>query len=62
VLVVHGSDDHIRPLAHGEALARAARGRLVTIEGGGHIPNVRNPIQFNLVLREFLASIPGAGR
>jgi pimeloyl-ACP methyl ester carboxylesterase len=62
VLVVHGSDDRIRPLVHGEALARAARGRLVTIEGGGHIPNVRNPIQFNLVLREFLASIPGAGR
>jgi len=60
VLVVHGSDDHIRPLAHSEELARATRGRLVTIEGGGHIPNVRDPIKFNLALREFLTSIPGA--
>jgi pimeloyl-ACP methyl ester carboxylesterase len=61
VLVVHGSDDHIRPQRHGELLARATGGRLVTIEGGGHIPNVRDPIKFNLALREFLGSIPGAG-
>ncbi|MCI0581360.1 MAG: alpha/beta hydrolase [Chloroflexi bacterium] len=59
VLVVHGSDDHIRPHRHGELLARATGGGLMTIEGGGHIPNVRNPIQFNLALRQFLASLPG---
>jgi pimeloyl-ACP methyl ester carboxylesterase len=61
VLVVHGRDDHIRPHAHGAELARATGGRLVTIEGGGHIPNVRNPIQFNLALRDFLGSIPRDG-
>ena len=60
VLVVHGGDDHVRPHADGEELARATGGRLVTIEGGGHIPNVRNPIQFNLVLRDFLGTIPAS--
>ena len=59
VLVVHGSDDHIRPLAHGEELAKATGGRLETIDGAGHIPNVRDPIRFNLVLREFLRSLAG---
>jgi pimeloyl-ACP methyl ester carboxylesterase len=59
VLVVHGRDDHIRPHAQGEELARATGGRLVTIEGGGHIPNVRDPIKFNLAMREFLGSIAG---
>jgi pimeloyl-ACP methyl ester carboxylesterase len=58
VLVVHGSDDHIRPLSHGEELAQATRGRLITIEGGGHIPNVRDPITFNLAIRDFIKSLP----
>jgi pimeloyl-ACP methyl ester carboxylesterase len=37
LLVIHGTSDPIFPVAHGEALAKAARGaRLVKIEGGGH--------------------------
>lgn len=37
VLVVHGSDDRIVPLAHGRELAAAfPRGRLVVAEGRGH--------------------------
>jgi pimeloyl-ACP methyl ester carboxylesterase len=54
VLVVHGSDDHIRPHAHGQELASAMGGRLETIDGAGHIPNVRDPIKFNLALRDFV--------
>lgn len=57
VLVVHGSDDRIRPLAHAEELAAATGGTLLTIHGGGHIPNVRDPIRFNLVLRDFIGSL-----
>jgi pimeloyl-ACP methyl ester carboxylesterase len=36
-LVIHGSDDPMFPLGHGEALAREIPGaRLVTVEGMGH--------------------------
>lgn len=61
VLVVHGSEDHIRPHAHGLELAAATGGRLVTMSGGGHIPNVRDPVKFNLVLRDFIDSLSGGG-
>jgi len=57
VLVIHGSEDAIRPHAHGEELARASGGRLITIEGGGHMPNARDPVKVNLAIRDFIESI-----
>jgi pimeloyl-ACP methyl ester carboxylesterase/predicted glycosyltransferase len=57
VLVIHGDEDAIRPLANGARLAELARGELVVVEGGGHAPHVRDPVQFNLLLREFIASL-----
>jgi pimeloyl-ACP methyl ester carboxylesterase len=57
VLVIHGSDDRIRPGSHGEELASATGGRFVSIEGGGHIPNVRNPVRVNLLIRDFIRGI-----
>jgi pimeloyl-ACP methyl ester carboxylesterase len=57
VLVIHGRDDAIRPHAHGVELARVSHGRLITIEGGGHLPNARDPIKVNLAIREFVESI-----
>lgn len=54
VLVIHGSDDRIRPHADGKELARATGGRLVTIQGGGHIPNAREPVRVNLAIRGFI--------
>jgi pimeloyl-ACP methyl ester carboxylesterase len=71
VLVVHGDDDAVRPLANGAKLAELARGELAVVEGGGHAPHVRDPVRFNLLLREFIASLgpsapppagPGPGR
>jgi len=35
-LVIHGSADAVCPLADGEAIANAADGKLVTIDGAGH--------------------------
>ncbi len=61
VLVIHGREDRIRPHAHGQELARATGGTLITIEGGGHIPNVREPVRVNLALREFIRDL-GASR
>jgi pimeloyl-ACP methyl ester carboxylesterase len=59
VLVIHGRDDRIRLHAHGQELANLTRGRFLTIEGGGHIPNVRNPVKVNLAIRAFLRSVAG---
>jgi pimeloyl-ACP methyl ester carboxylesterase/predicted glycosyltransferase len=57
-LVIHGDSDLIRPLAQGEALARTTGGKLVTIEGGGHLPQARDPVKVNLMLRDFIQPRP----
>ena len=58
VLVVHGDEDAIRPLANGAKLAELADGELVTIEGSGHAPHVRDPVKVNLLLRDFVKPAP----
>ena len=57
VLVIHGSDDHVRPHDSGEALAELTGGALVTLEGSGHIPLARDPVKVNLLIRDFVASL-----
>ena len=53
-LVIHGDADLIRPHAQGEELAKAIGGQLITFEGSGHLPNVRDPVKTNLILRDFI--------
>jgi pimeloyl-ACP methyl ester carboxylesterase/predicted glycosyltransferase len=53
-LVIHGDEDVVRPHAQGAALAEATGGELVTLHGSGHIPNARDPVKVNLLLREFV--------
>ena len=53
-LVVHGDEDAIRPLVNGARLAELAGGELVTIEGSGHAPHVRDPVKDKLLLRDFI--------
>ena len=57
-LVLHGDRDLIRPHAQGEALARATAGRLVTLEGAGHVAVARDPVRVNLLIRDFVAPPP----
>jgi pimeloyl-ACP methyl ester carboxylesterase len=61
-LVIHGDGDQIRPLAQGAALAEATAGTLVTLEGAGHLPNARDPVKVNLLLRDFISPPPPARR
>jgi pimeloyl-ACP methyl ester carboxylesterase/predicted glycosyltransferase len=61
-LVIHGDIDLIRPHAQGAALAEATRGTLVTLEGAGHLPQARDPVKINLMLRDFAAPAPPATR
>ncbi|MBA3529899.1 MAG: alpha/beta hydrolase [Propionibacteriaceae bacterium] len=53
-LVVHGSDDHIIGLSGGERLAAALGCDLEVFEGSGHAVDAREPVRFNLLLRDFV--------
>ena len=53
-LFVHGSDDAIAPPEFGPAVADRLGAEFVEIEGGGHIVNGRDPVRFNLLLKEFV--------
>ncbi len=52
-LVIHGDEDLVRPHAQGAELAEATGGELVTLHGSGHIPCARDPVEINLLLRQF---------
>jgi pimeloyl-ACP methyl ester carboxylesterase/predicted glycosyltransferase len=58
VLVIHGTEDTITPYADGKALARITGGRLKTMEGVGHLPHARKPVEANLAIREFVEAVP----
>ena len=53
VLVVHGADDAIASQTRGRALAEHTGGGLVLLNGSGHAPHARDPVFFNLLLRDF---------
>jgi predicted glycosyltransferase len=53
VLVLHGDADRVVPLERSEVLAELTGGDLVVIDGGGHIPIARDPVQVNLLVRGF---------
>ena len=57
VLVIHGDEDAIVPHAAGAELARVTGGSLVTIAGGGHCPQTRDPVLVNLLIRDFVESL-----
>jgi pimeloyl-ACP methyl ester carboxylesterase len=54
VLVIHGTNDAIRSVTSGVAMAEQMGGELVLLEGSGHAPHVRDPVKVNLLLREFV--------
>ena len=60
VLVIQGSEDLITPPANGKAVAESigANAHLVTIEGGGHRGDVRDPARVGILLRDFFGAKP----
>ncbi len=56
-MVIHGDRDQISPHARGAALAKVTGGELITLEGAGHAPQARDPVQVNLLLRELVDSV-----
>jgi pimeloyl-ACP methyl ester carboxylesterase/predicted glycosyltransferase len=60
VLVIHGTDDAIVPVARGVAAAEATSGDLLLVEGGGHCPQARDPVLVNRALLEFVDRVSPA--
>jgi pimeloyl-ACP methyl ester carboxylesterase/predicted glycosyltransferase len=62
-LVIQGTDDQIAGAQRGIAVAEAIPGAaLLEFEGSGHAPNLRDPVRFNLALREFADPSPSTAR
>lgn len=58
-LVMHGDGDKIVPFAQAELIATAVPGaRLLTIGGGGHLTNARDPVFFAQAVRDFVGAQP----
>jgi pimeloyl-ACP methyl ester carboxylesterase/predicted glycosyltransferase len=61
VLIFQGTDDRLTPEAHGRGLADAIgdNARLVIIDGGGHRTDVRDPVVFGKLARDFVRAVSG---
>jgi pimeloyl-ACP methyl ester carboxylesterase len=58
VLIIHGEEDQLIPLAAAQAMQAEIPGaRLTVIPQAGHLPNMEQPAQFNRAVREFLEAI-----
>jgi pimeloyl-ACP methyl ester carboxylesterase len=57
VLVIHGDRDELAPHAAGAMLAEITGGQLVTIAGGGHGVQARDPVVVNLLIKRFVDSV-----
>ncbi len=53
VLVIHGSDDQVIPVARSEELARLTAGELAVVQGSGHEPQYRHADRVNSILDDF---------
>jgi pimeloyl-ACP methyl ester carboxylesterase len=55
VLMIHGMDDRVTPVAISRALAETRPNwELALLEGCGHAPLLRDPVRVNLLITEFL--------
>lgn len=59
LLVIQGADDHIIPQAVGVKLAEVTGGEFVTIDGGGHFVQGRDPVKANLLIKGFIDRVTG---
>jgi pimeloyl-ACP methyl ester carboxylesterase/predicted glycosyltransferase len=53
VLSIHGDQDRISPSWRSEHIAELTGGQLALLAGSGHIPQARDPVRVNLLIREF---------
>lgn len=56
-LVIHGGNDAVTPVERSVRVAQATDARLVILDGAGHCSGNRDPVKFNLLIREFVESV-----
>jgi pimeloyl-ACP methyl ester carboxylesterase/UDP:flavonoid glycosyltransferase YjiC (YdhE family) len=54
VLVLHGTQDRCQPLERGRRFAAATGGKLIVLDGVGHLPHGRHPVLVNVLIKEFV--------
>jgi pimeloyl-ACP methyl ester carboxylesterase len=59
VLVLSGSMDNCQSPDRGRRLAELTGGEFVLLEGSGHLPNARDPVKVNLLIRDFVRRVTG---
>ena len=59
VVVAHGTDDEVILFERGVRVAELTGGELVRLEGAGHGPQGRHPVQVNLLLRDLAERVSG---
>jgi pimeloyl-ACP methyl ester carboxylesterase/predicted glycosyltransferase len=57
VLVIQGTADRCQPAERGARLAEMTGGQLIVLEGAGHLPQAREPVAINMILRDFVDSV-----
>jgi pimeloyl-ACP methyl ester carboxylesterase len=58
VLIVHGTNDHCQPVVRAHRLADLTGARLVIVDGADHLIPGRHPVLANLLIRDFVRSLP----
>jgi pimeloyl-ACP methyl ester carboxylesterase len=53
-LVIHGTEDHLMPFEASRRLSEMTGGELAAFQGTGHAPHIKEPVRFNLILRDFI--------
>jgi pimeloyl-ACP methyl ester carboxylesterase len=57
VLVVVADRDEIEGTARGERMAELTGASLIRLEGAGHVPSARHPVQINRLIRDFVRRV-----
>jgi pimeloyl-ACP methyl ester carboxylesterase len=60
MLAVHGTEDHCQPVARGRRFAALTGAPIVVVEGADHMIPGRHPVLANLLIRDFVRSLPGS--
>jgi predicted glycosyltransferase len=61
ILIAHGTEDRCQPVARAERLAELTGAPFVRLDGVGHIVPGRHPVTTNLLIRDFIRSLPPEG-
>ncbi|MFL5777852.1 MAG: alpha/beta fold hydrolase [Chloroflexota bacterium] len=59
MLLVHGTEDSCQPLSRARRLSELTGAPLVVLEGADHMIPARHPVRANLLIRDFVESLPG---